>query len=179
MRLFVAVDLDEKIRDSIYKVAERLSKLSGLKLVEKENLHITLMFLGEVSEAKVDLIKEKLSEIKFDPFEISFKGIGFFPPKGNPRVVWIGIENGEDKLKYLANEVSEKLKKLGFKRDKEFSAHVTIARVKRRVSGLKELLSEFENEVFGSMVVDKFKLKRSILKHTGPIYTDIEVFDFK
>ncbi len=177
MRLFVAIDLEDKIRDSIYRVAEKLSNVSGLKLVEKENLHITLMFLGEVNEAKVDLIKEKLSEVKAMPFEVKFKGIGFFPSSGNIRIIWVGVEKGEEELKALADDIYEKLKRLGFKRDKEFSAHVTVARVKRRVSGLRELLSEFENEEFGVMRVENFKLKRSILRHTGPIYTDIAVFN--
>ena len=139
-------------------------------------MHITLLFLGEVSDSKADVIKNRLREIKFEPFEVKFKGIGYFPPRGNVRVVWVGVSEGVGELRKLADEVYAKLKKLGFRRDKEFAAHVTVARVKRKVDKLKDMLKGFEDEEFGSMTVDKFKLKQSILRPTGPVYKDVEVF---
>jgi 2'-5' RNA ligase len=179
MRLFVAVDLDEKIREKISKVCERVSSFQGIKPVEKENLHITLMFLGEVNEARVEKIREMLSSIEFDPFKIGFRGIGFFPKKGAARVVWVGISEGEVELRNLANEVASKLRKLGFKRDKEFTAHTTVARIKKKVDNLREALIDFENYDFGSMIVESFKLKQSILRPSGPIYRDVEIFKAK
>jgi 2'-5' RNA ligase len=176
MRLFVAIDLDEEIKNSIYRISERISGIKGLKVVEKENLHITLMFLGEVDEIKAEKVKSRLSEIEFEPFDIKFRGVGYFPPKKYPRVIWVGVDEGKERLAILANEVYQRLKKLGFKRDKDFAAHVTICRVKKRVDNIKNRLEDFENVEFGAMRVNEFKLKQSILKPTGPVYKDIETF---
>ncbi len=181
MRLFVAVDLSDELRSSVSKVSNALSAIRGVKAVEVENLHITLMFLGEVEERKVDAVKDALSKVEFEPFRISLRGVGFFPPRGAPRVVWVGVSEGEDELRALADSVAAKLKRFGFKRDKDFAAHVTVGRVKRRESAgdVRESVAEFKNADFGSMIVDSFRLKQSILKPTGPVYRDVEVYAAK
>ncbi len=176
MRLFVAIDLDESIRENISRFSNKLAGLSGIKAVEKGNLHITLQFLGEVDKSRVELIKEELSKVKFTPFKIKLAKVGGFPSIASPRVVWIDVVEGKEELTMLANEVSTKLKKLGFRRDKDFVAHVTVARVKRKNPMLKDVISEFVGEEFGEMVVDKIKLKQSILRPQGPIYKDVGVF---
>ncbi len=175
MRLFVAVDLDENLRARVDPLLSRLSALQGVKAVERENLHTTLIFLGEVEESKVKEIISALSSVRFTPFEISLKGVGKFPERGDARVVWIGIEDN-GKLVELAEKVYIELKKLGFKRDKDFVAHVTVARVKRRNKEIEKVVKEFENADFGKMIVGNFKLKQSILKPSGPVYRDVEVF---
>lgn len=175
MRLFVAVDLDEDLKAKIAPLISKLSVLQGVKVVERENLHTTLFFLGEVEEGKLWHIRSALSNVRFKPFEISLVGVGKFPEKGDARVVWVGIvENGE--LVELAEKVYVELKKLGFKRDKDFVAHVTVARVKRRNKEVEKIVKEFENAEFGKMIVKEFKLKQSILKPSGPVYRDVEVF---
>mgnify|MGYP001772558250 CR=1 FL=1 len=175
MRLFVAVDVDEAIKSRIDPLLSKLSALQGVKAVERENLHTTLIFLGEVEEGRVKDITSALSSIRFKPFEISLAGVGKFPERGEARVVWIGIvENGE--LSELAEKVYSELRKLGFKRDKDFIAHVTVARVKRRNKEVEKIIKEFEKAEFGKMLVKEFKLKQSILKPSGPVYRDVEVF---
>ncbi len=177
MRLFVAVDLQDEVRDNIWRLSEKLASIKGLKTVEKENLHITLMFLGEVDSKRVELIKDELSKISFEPFKIKLASVGAFPSTASPRVVWVDVKEGKEELKRLADAVYEKLKKLGFKRDKEFVAHVTVARVKRKSPEIQEVMGEFAKAEFGEMVVNKFKLKQSILRPQGPIYKDIGVFE--
>ncbi len=176
MRLFVAVDLDDSVRENVSRFSSKLAGLSGIKAVEKENLHITLQFLGEVDERRVELIKDELSKIKFEPFKIKLARVGGFPSAASPRVVWVDVVEGKEELTKLANEVSSRLKRLGFRRDKDFVAHVTVARVKRKNPMLKDVVSEFAKEEFGEMVVDKIKLKQSILRRQGPIYKDVGVF---
>ncbi len=110
MRLFVAVDVDESVRERIKPLLKELSSINGIKAVEPENLHITLLFLGEVCEGKLSRIEERLAEVDFQPFKISFEGVGAFPNVNSPRVVWIGVKE-EGKLTNLANDVYEKLKK--------------------------------------------------------------------
>ncbi|MEM0202357.1 MAG: RNA 2',3'-cyclic phosphodiesterase [Archaeoglobaceae archaeon] len=175
MRLFVAVDVDEALKPRIDPLLSKLSALQGVKAVERENLHTTLIFLGEVEESRVKEISSALSNVRFKPFEISLVGVGKFPERGDARVVWIGIED-KGKLVELAEGVYAELKKLGFKRDKEFVAHITVARVKRRNKEVDRVVKEFENSEFGKMVVGDFKLKQSILKPSGPVYRDVEVF---
>lgn len=175
MRLFVAVDVEEMLKERIDPVLLKLSVLQGVKIVERENLHTTLFFLGEVSESEVKNVILALSKVRFAPFEVNLRRVGKFPEKGDARVVWIGIEDGGNLTK-LAEKVYEELKKLGFKRDKDFVAHVTVARVKRRNKEVEKIVKEFENADFGKMVVENFKLKQSILKPSGPVYRNVEVF---
>jgi len=179
MRLFVAVDLKDDLREEIEKVLRIFREFRGIKPVEKENLHITLMFLGEVPDRKVDMVKERLRGIKLEPFKIRLKGLGNF----NYRVFWIGVLEGKDLLSILAKEVENSLKKIGFKRDKEFVAHATVARVKRlnpndRIK-LEKSLESFKDYEFGEMIVDCFKLKKSTLTSKGPIYEDLEIYSFR
>ncbi len=175
MRLFVAVDISDELRERIAPVLSQAAKIPGLKAVERENLHITLLFLGEVAERRVAAIEEELSKVAFEPFTIRLRGVGAFPSPASPRVVWVGVDDAGE-LRKLADDVYAKLRKLGFKRDKEFSAHVTVARVKRRNEDVKRLIESFANEDFGEMVVESFSLKRSILRPQGPIYKDVAVF---
>lgn len=179
MRLFVAVDLSDDVREKIEDVLRVFKDFKGVKPVEKENLHITLMFLGEVPDRRVEVVKESLRGIKLDPFKIRLKGLGNF----NYRVFWVGVVEGNEYLSILAKEVENSLKKVGFKRDKDFVAHATIARVKRLDSNdrikLEKALEMFKDYDFGEMVVDSFKLKKSTLTPKGPIYEDIEVYNFK
>jgi len=176
MRLFVAVDMDEKIRENFSPLLSRLSQLRGLKAVEKENLHTTLMFLGEVPESKLKDIETALSKVEFEPFRIKLRGLGKFPKKGEPRVLWVAIDEGKEEMIRLAESVYLALKKLGFERDKDFEAHITVARVKRKIPELEKVLEDFREENFGEMLVKDFRLKQSILKPSGPVYKDIFVF---
>jgi len=176
MRLFVAVDIDDLIRDRIKPLLAELSGINGIKAVEPENLHITLLFLGEVTESRVSKIEENLSEIDFEPFRISFERVGAFPNLNSPRVVWIGVREGGE-LTSLANNVYERLKKLGFRRDKEFRAHLTVGRVKRKNPEVSEVIKKHSSESFGEMEVKSFSLKESILTPKGPIYRDLRVFE--
>jgi len=180
MRLFVAVDLSEKIRENLNEVLAVISRFRGVKPVEKHNLHITLQFIGEVTERKAEDIRRALSDVKLSPFTLKFRGIGFFPNQRNPRVIWVGTGEGESEIKALASQVEAALKKLGFRKDKEFVAHATVGRIKRMGSEdrrrLVSELSRYFDAEFGEMVVSDFRLKKSTLTPKGPIYEDVEVF---
>jgi len=183
MRLFVAVDLSEELKEVIGSIAESIGVFKGVKPVEKHNLHITLMFLGEVPDRRVEIVKEQLRSVEMSGFKIGLKGIGFFPSPSSVRVVWVGVEEGKDDLCKLAGEVEKSLKKLGFKRDKEFVAHATIARVKRITPDERDkmlkILNEYLDYDFGTMDVSDFRLKKSTLTPKGPIYEDLEVYKLK
>lgn len=177
MRLFVAVDVENEVKDRIYSLSKALNSINGVKAVERENIHITLKFLGEVNEVKAEKIKEALNSVEAEPFKAHFYNVGFFPSKGKIRVVWVGVNEGNAEFKDLALKVENSVKRLGFRRDKEFVAHATVARIKKPVNRdqLIKTIESFESD-FGWMEVDKFKLKQSILTPKGPIYKDLQVY---
>ncbi|WP_457550196.1 RNA 2',3'-cyclic phosphodiesterase [Archaeoglobus sp.] len=181
MRLFVAVDLSDEVRDRMENVLKTFKDFKGVKAVERENLHITLMFLGEVSDRRVEIVKEKLKEIRAKPFKIKLKGLGSFSYQGNIRVVWVGVEDGGENLKMLADAVESSLRSLGFRRDKDFVAHATVARVKKISPSDREKLlravERYKDYNFGEMVVENFRLKKSTLTPKGPIYEDVEIYE--
>lgn len=170
MRTFIALDIPEKIKKIIEKIQEELPSFIGKK-TELENLHLTLKFLGEIDEKKVELLKEKLSKINFKKFEASLGEIGVFN-ENFIRIVWIKIENC-DELQKIIDENLEDL----FEKEKRFMSHLTIARVKN-VKNKNEFLKKLkeiklEKEKF---LVDKFYLKESILKKEGPVYKNLAEF---
>ncbi len=175
MRLFVAIDInDPSIKERIIKKQSEILNSFNIKPIKAEQLHFTLMFLGEVSNTMLESIKSKLSEIRFKPINVRYKYIGAFPDEKDARIIWIGVDDESAKrLKGLAVIVEEKLGTLGFKSDKPFVPHITILRAKSRIN-CRDIISE---EEFGEEILDKIKLKESILTNSGPIYSDLFVIN--
>ncbi len=180
MRVFIAIDLPEELKEKIFRIYNKF-KFIKAKFVEKENLHITLKFLGELPPNKVNEIKEALRSIEFDKFRIKIKGLGAFPDFNNIRVLWIGVTDGKDRLLELQRKVEVVCKKFGFALEKEYVPHVTIARIKQVFNREKfsEIIDELKNIDFGYFEVKEFKLKQSILRPQGPLYLDIEKYSLK
>lgn len=179
MRTFVAVEItEESVINSIKKLQSSL-KIAA-KPVEVQNMHFTLLFLGEISEDMSQKVLAQLKTIEFSSFEICFEGIGAFPKPKFPRVVWIGIDDeGAKHLVDLAKKVEDKLATLGFKPDKPFKPHATIFRVKNKVGDITSELSKFADIKFGTQKVSQIKFKQSVLTPTGPIYSDLGVISAK
>lgn len=181
LRVFVAVDVEDPLLVSrIERVKDSLASTRvPMKFVEPYNLHITLRFIGEVRRGIVEELSRHLREFKFKPFNITLKGLGAFPNTLNPRVVWIGVSEGGDRLSSLRDEVEKIVKRLGIPPEREaYVPHLTLARVKggRGIESLVKLLNEMSDYEFGSMVVDRIRLKKSTLTRQGPIYeTLVEV----
>ncbi|MBI2583499.1 MAG: RNA 2',3'-cyclic phosphodiesterase [Candidatus Aenigmarchaeota archaeon] len=171
MRLFMAIDLDPNIRRAVEKIQRQIEE-PGLNVVRPENLHLTLKFLGEMEDVKVEGIIKQLEEVKMQPFEVEYSGIGAFPSLDYIRVIWIGI-NGEG-LQELAGKVRNALSE--YPDDHPFSAHLTIARVKHRPQRLGDNLQKLADVKIGKQLVSEFKLKKSTLTPQGPVYEDVKVF---
>ncbi|WP_430515198.1 RNA 2',3'-cyclic phosphodiesterase [Pyrococcus woesei] len=181
MRAFIAIDVNESVRDSLVRAQDYIgSKEAKIKFVERENFHITLKFLGEITEEQAEEIKKILEKIakKYKKHEVNVKGIGVFPNPNYVRVIWAGIKNDEI-IKKIAKEIDEELAKLGFKKENNFVAHITIGRVKfvKDKLGLAMKLKELANEDFGSFVVEAIELKKSTLTPKGPIYETLARFE--
>lgn len=173
VRTFIALDLSRDCINEIKRTQELLRKKTLVqgKFTESENLHLTLKFLGEISDEKVEEIRKRLSEIKLNSFDCEIGEVGVFS-KSFPKIIWIKL-NGRG-IFQLQKEIDERLKDL-FPIEERLMSHVTILRVKN-VSDKKEFL-EYLKSIKPQKIkfrVDKFFLKTSELKPEGPVYSDIE-----
>ncbi|RME54353.1 RNA 2',3'-cyclic phosphodiesterase [Candidatus Woesearchaeota archaeon] len=173
MRLFVAVDVSKEVKDHVYEIQHQMtSGLAKVSWVPKSNLHLTLKFLGEVSDVLVDEVKKRLSLVKFEPFKLTLTHLGFFPSKEYVRVMWIGI-NPEHKMIELQQKVDAELLDL-FPQEQKFVSHLTIGRVKF-IKKKKEYMKIIESVKVKNIEfeVKGFKLMRSTLRRGSPQYDEI------
>jgi len=165
MRLFIAIDVSKEVQDYLLKIQSKLDRSVRLT----KSFHITLKYLGEVSENLVPKIKEKLDEIKFEDFELELLELGTFPNKNFIKVIWIGVKDQLQIMK-LQEQVEKKLKEFNFKRDFNFHPHITLARVNRKIKFPNINIEKIEFKV------SNFYLYQSTLTPQGPIYTKIKEF---
>ena len=180
MRLFIAIDLPEEIKQILEEVKAPLKDIKGVKPVKKDNIHLTLKFLGDVYTDQLNEIIHELRKIKFKPFNLHLRGLGCFPSNTRPRIIWIGTDEGSDEVKRLYEEINKKLRKFKFKPE-QFKSHVTIIRIKfidkNQINRFNKILNNLKNEDFGIIPVESFQLKKSVLTPKGPIYTTLEEFN--
>jgi 2'-5' RNA ligase len=191
MRVFVALDINDVIRDRIARFLDGVRGFApDARWARPESLHVTLKFIGEKSEEAVENIKRTLETIAAGSFEMNFRGYGFFPGARAPRVFWVGIDGGP-KLTSLAATVDETLARLGVSREEHaFNPHLTLARGagssgsgRRKGDNpspifqhLQERLAALPAPEFGTMTSREFFLYRSQLSPSGSKYTKLAEF---
>lgn len=173
MRLFISINFPEEVKKEILKIQSLLPEFEGKK-IEKENLHLTLKFLGEVDENFLNEIKNALGTIEFPEFEASLGTLGLFHER-EIRILWAGVSGCER----LQKEVDASLKML-FKKEERFMGHLTIARVKK-IRDKKFFLREFKKILFPkiSFRIKDFYLMESRLTAKGPTYLIIKKYPLK
>lgn len=173
MRLFIAIDFNE-LRDYFIELQKLLPKNAKLSLTK--SFHITLKFLGEVQPDKVETITNTLKNIKFQSFSVFLDSIGIFPTENYIRVVWVGLKP-EEKILELQKSIDELLKPL-LKKEKEFKAHITLARVKYP-EDKKQFLEEIKKIKIKNKKIEirDFRLIKSTLSPKGAIYENLAVFN--
>lgn len=174
VRTFIAIDLAPEVRERLFESQETLKQCTArLTLVDPENIHLTLKFLGEVSQNQIEQITEVLRRISGTPFEIAFEGI-VGNNQSRPRVIWCTLSD-EGACTSLACRIEEALAPLGFRREERpFTPHVTVARVRQYDPSLQRALKEVATRRHGTCRITGFTLKKSTLTPQGPIYEDIE-----
>lgn len=183
IRSFIAVDLPSKIQGRLDRVSTQLQERledTPVRWVPVENIHLTLKFLGEVSESNLEVLKDLLKTVvaNHDKFEISIGGLGAFPKARRPRVIWIGIES-PPQLASIQRSIESETARLGYARERRpFSPHLTLARVARGagaddVRRVAEVLNNFKVGFLGVARVEAVRLYRSELQPGGAIYTGL------
>ena len=188
-RLFYAIELPDSIKKVIATTISyyRSSIKDKIKWVESHNLHLTLRFIGEVSEDRVEILTSLFDDVinKYQPFSYELTGMGCFPNLVKPRVIWIGAGKGKDQLTEIANEIESKLVDCaGLTPEKKpFKPHITIGRLKmqgkpRLTNKCIELIGNDKNKLFGEFKPEYCSLIKSVLTQDGPIYTTIHKSSF-
>jgi len=192
MRLFIALDIDEAIRERIARFVEGVCNFApDARWVKPESMHVTLKFMGEQPEAKIDDFKAALKAVSASAPAIHFRGYGFFPTPKSARVFWIGMESGPE-LPGLAAAIDETMPALDIaKEERAFTPHLTLARAGSRSGSphrrkedrpnrvfqiLQNRLATLPTPDFGSMTAHEFFLYQSQLSPKGSKYTKIAKF---
>ena len=167
-RLFVAIDPSAPVRDALARLSHGVP---GAKWVAPEQFHLTLRFIGAVEGALLDEIAEALGDVEAPAFRLALDGVGHFPPRGAPRVLWAGVNDGAA-LGRLHERIEARLRQLGVAPDRRrFAPHVTLARLKQaplaRVRDYLALNGAFATEDFP---VTAFQLYSSHLGAAGAVH---------
>jgi 2'-5' RNA ligase len=181
IRSFVAVSLPMEVRARLEQYGKELKSLGLYGSYPKaESFHLTLKFLGDIPEQKVDAIGTALERAVegVAPFQLEVRGLGVFPNPSSARVIWIGFEQSEP-LSLLQARVEQVLEELEFPReDRPFRPHLTLARLKSKdnLKALQAYLRETgPSAAAGTVPVDELVLFRSDLRPDGARYTRLHV----
>ncbi|NYT05969.1 MAG: RNA 2',3'-cyclic phosphodiesterase [Methanomicrobiales archaeon] len=173
VRAFIAIDMDDCIRERIAAVQKELLRSSAkLTLVDPAIAHITLKFLGELDDRTLRAVQEALATVPFEPFAMTIAGVAGNAPS-RPRVIWANADDA-GACSALARAVERALAPAGIPREKRaFTPHVTIARVRQYDPSLAEYLQRVAATSFGTVTVSHLRLKKSTLTPSGPRYETI------
>jgi RNA 2',3'-cyclic 3'-phosphodiesterase len=183
IRTFIAAELPLPLQDEIQKATSGLRKTLGdelIRWVPPHNVHLTLKFLGDVSPASLDQIKQILvtEAAQVESFAVQVEGLGAYPNSRRPRVLWVGL-NAPAALTALQHSIDAAAARLGFEsEDREFSPHLTIGRVRQNLSAteqqkIRTTLEETQIANLGTARVDSVYLFKSDLQASGSIYTKL------
>jgi len=183
LRTFIAIDFPKEILEKISRIITFLQSQTtekALKWVETDIMHLTLKFIGEISE---DAVRDVQTIMRHtlqgqNAFEVSIEGLGMYPNPKNPRVVWLGI-SAEKALFDIQKNLDLALQKINIPSEKRgFSPHLTIARLRKStdvktIRLIGETLSQFKVDSLGTVLIKEIRLYQSQLTPTGPIYTPL------
>ena len=185
IRSFIAIALPTLVRRNAVRLIDRLSESGdGVKWVPKDNLHLTLKFLGDVDNTEVPSVCKVLREVcrEFEPFDLSFAGTGGFPDVSRPRVLYAGVNDPTGSLTSMVTAMEKRLADLGFKPEpRDYTPHLTLGRSRggsRRISpDVIRQLQDCDEVVLGEMLVENIQLIASFLEKDGPTYQVMDTID--
>jgi RNA 2',3'-cyclic 3'-phosphodiesterase len=182
MRLFTAIDLPSDVLIRLERLTAALRPEAFINWSPLDNLHLTIKFIGQWPESRVEELDRALTSlVPRKPFQAEVKDLGWFPDGRSPRILWAGVQGG-DQLLNLARETEERLAALGIpKEERIFSPHLTLARITHAVplGPLRRKVRELESASFGSFPVAQFALFRSDPGSNSSIYRKLRDYRFE
>jgi 2'-5' RNA ligase len=174
-RLFVALSLPAPVREALATLPE---PRPGVSWTRPEQLHVTLRFIGDTPENKIDLLIERLVKVQVASFLLPVEGVGTFPPKRPPRVVWAGTGSGHPRLFQLRQRLDDALLSTGLPIDvKTFHPHITLGRCREDPGpALAKWLKQHREFAAPPFRVESFDLYSSELQPTGAVHTPLRKF---
>ena len=175
MRYFIAVELPKEVKSYLYEIEKKIgSSDAKIKWVTKKNFHLTLKFLGNIEQERIEIIKKRLSSIKFNSIKAQLGKIGVFPNENKINTIWVSLEPGKE-IKQLAMLIDSESMEVPM--DHEFKSHLTLGRVKlvKFKEDLLEKLHEIEVEPL-EFTIKEFKLMKSTLTKDGSKYEIVQSY---
>jgi 2'-5' RNA ligase len=177
-RLFVAIELPPDVKERLVALQ---THIPTARWVNPEQMHLTLRFLGDVPENRVESVKSALETVQSPGFDLALRGVGRFPPQNKkaPRVLWVGIPS-QPLVMDLQEKIENELRLAGFPPDnKAFHPHITLARLKvqkpvKQVSDFLTAQARFRVSPFS---ITRFILVKSVLSAQGPTYTNEAIYN--
>lgn len=169
-RLFVAMDFPGRVTEELSNLCHGVQ---GARWTSPEQMHLTLKFIGEVEDELVGEIEYALEKVRGIPLDLTVSGVGYFPPRKNPRVLWAGIPPSKE-LSRLQKSIESAIESAGVKcNNRRFHPHITLARLGERMPGSSLVPFLTSNSLFstGTITIDMFHLYSSRLRPDGAIHT--------
>ncbi len=181
MRLFAALEPNSKVIANLTELVRRLRPVAPIRFVHPKNMHVTLKYIAEWPESRLDAVIQVLSEVKVtQPLNVPLAGLGYFPSSHNPRVFWVGAENTPT-LRQLASGVDQALSTLGVAPEvRPYQPHMTLGRVldAESLDEMHHAIEDLPSRDFGTISPERFVLFESSLTPNGPIYRKVAEFPF-
>jgi 2'-5' RNA ligase len=185
LRTFVAVEVSNAARRYAQSLMGELeSKLTGVHWTRRDNLHLTLKFLGDIPESEINGVCRAIraAVAAQQPFEIQCAGLGAFPSDARPRTLWVGIRQGDERLRQLQGEIDGQLTSYGFAPERRrFHGHLTIGRIRQRIGLTADQVNQVcqlvdrERSAEGVfMELDQVVTFSSFVDSTGRVYQPID-----
>lgn len=177
IRTFIAVELPAEVRGRAARLQQTLAESgAGVRWVAKDNIHLTMKFLGEVEDVQIPAVCRAVQQVAAanPAFEVELSGVGAFPSAARPRTLWVGIDGGAAELIALHERLDAALAELGYRpEERRFSPHVTIGRLRnsRDAHRLADVLAQKADWKAGEVQVDQLVVMASELTPQGPHYT--------
>ena len=182
VRVFLALPLAHVFFEEVRPLHEVCKKIPGVKWVKPEQLHVTLHFFGDVSREEIAQIKKIIQATigTMEPFQLFLENVGYFPPAGRPRIIWLGLGGETLRLAGLQGRLEKKFSEVGFPiEDRTFQAHATIGRIKNPGEISSALSERLHFQHSGTKSVDHLCLYQSLLSSEGPRYEVLEIFPLR
>lgn len=183
IRSFLAFELPPDIKEILSRVSEEMRGFPvDVRWVPTDNIHLTMVFLGNIPEDNITRIEQSVSNVckEAGAFSVRLSGVGVFPNRRRPSVLWAGLDGEIERMGELRDALQKALAPLGIKEEtRGFAPHLTLGRFKKgppRREQVERLLSEYESLSSPVCTMDKLKLFRSQLRPGGAVYTELKTW---